>query len=248
MATSPKPPAYAVYQRLADVYAAKVETKPHNAYYERPATLSLVGDVDGLHVLDAGCGPGVYAEILAQRGAQVDACDLSERMLELAAQRLSQDVAAGRVTLHNVDLGQPLSIFGNGRFHLVLAPLCLDYIEDWRATFREFHRVLAPGGRLVFSCGHPHFEAEYFETREYFTVEAVSCTWRGFGEEVTMPSYRRSLQEVMMSVIDSGFQIEQVLEPLPTPDFLDADPVRYARLLHRPSFLCVAAQKSPSVH
>ncbi|MEO1087257.1 MAG: methyltransferase domain-containing protein, partial [Acidobacteriota bacterium] len=78
MDPTPKPPAYAVYQRLADAYAAKIDTKPHNAYYERPATLSLIGDVDGLRVLDAGCGPGVYAQALSAAGARVTACDLSE--------------------------------------------------------------------------------------------------------------------------------------------------------------------------
>ncbi|MEM1181932.1 MAG: class I SAM-dependent methyltransferase [Acidobacteriota bacterium] len=243
-----KPPAYAVYQELADAYAAKIETKPHNAFYERPATLSLIGDVDGLRVLDAGCGPGVYAQILAARGAQVDACDLSDRMLELAAERLVNEVAAGSVRLHGLDLTRPLAPFTAEQFHLVLAPLCLDYVADWRSTFAEFHRVLRPAGRLVFSCGHPDFEAEYFDTRDYFSVEPVECTWRGFGEEITMPSYRRSLQEVVMSVLDAGFQLEQLLEPKPTADFLDADPVRYARLMHRPSFLCVAAQKAPPVH
>ncbi|WP_279387450.1 hypothetical protein [Rubrobacter taiwanensis] len=30
--------------------------------YERPATLSLLPDVAGKRVLDAGCGPGVYSE------------------------------------------------------------------------------------------------------------------------------------------------------------------------------------------
>jgi hypothetical protein len=49
-----------IYDELAEAYAARVETKPHNAYYERPATLSLLPDVKGKRVLDAGCGPGVY--------------------------------------------------------------------------------------------------------------------------------------------------------------------------------------------
>ncbi|MEO1369022.1 MAG: class I SAM-dependent methyltransferase, partial [Acidobacteriota bacterium] len=207
MDATTKPPAYAVYQRLADAYAAKIDTKPHNAYYERPATLSLVGDVDGLRVLDAGCGPGVYAQALAAAGARVTACDISERMLELAAERLAGEVAAGRVELQCVDLAGPLSMFADGAFDLVVAPLCLDYVAEWRPLFREFSRCLGPAGRFVFSCGHPAFEADYFETREYFSVEPVECTWRGFGVEVTMPSYRRPLQEVVMSLIDAGFEI-----------------------------------------
>ena len=42
------------FDRLADEYAAKVEAKAHNAYYEKPATLSLLPDVEGCWVLGAG--------------------------------------------------------------------------------------------------------------------------------------------------------------------------------------------------
>jgi hypothetical protein len=54
--------AVEAYEELAKPSAAPVDTKPHNAYYERPATLSLLPDVAGLNVLDAGCGPGAYSE------------------------------------------------------------------------------------------------------------------------------------------------------------------------------------------
>jgi len=50
------------YETLAERYAVLVDTKPENAYYERPATLSLLRDMRGKRVLDAGCGPGSYAE------------------------------------------------------------------------------------------------------------------------------------------------------------------------------------------
>lgn len=35
-----KPIALDAYEKLADAYAEMIETKPHNAYLERPATLS----------------------------------------------------------------------------------------------------------------------------------------------------------------------------------------------------------------
>ena len=54
---SDKPIALDAYETLAEAYAAVVDTKPHNAYYERPATLSLLPEVRGKRVLDAGCGP-----------------------------------------------------------------------------------------------------------------------------------------------------------------------------------------------
>lgn len=38
------------YEALAEAYAAAIDTKPHNAYYERPATLSLLPEINGKRV------------------------------------------------------------------------------------------------------------------------------------------------------------------------------------------------------
>lgn len=37
-------------------------------------------------------------------------------------------------------------------FDLVVSGECLQYVSDWRRALDEFHRVLKPEGRLVFSC------------------------------------------------------------------------------------------------
>lgn len=237
------PRAYHAYQKLASSYAANIETKPHNAYYERPAMLSMLPEVHGKHVLDAGCGPGVYAQELAARGAIVTSCDISEKMLELAAERLKDELEAGQVDLRLIDLSKPLTMFEDGGFEVVNAPLCLDYIEDWRSLFVELYRLLKPNGVVLFSCGHPAFDAEYFKTRNYFSIEPVECTWKGFGVTVRMPSFRRSLEEVISPLIEAGFVLERIHEPLPTNDFKLADPKRYRRLMHRAGFLCVRAHK-----
>lgn len=240
-----KPLAYDAYQKLADSYSANIDTKPHNAYYDRPAVLSLLPSVDGQKVLDAGCGPGAYAKEIVARGAHVTAIDASDRMLELAQQRIesAELQGGGSIEFQLVDMSEPLSMFGDQTFEVVMAPLSMDYIEDWKSLFSEFHRVLKPGGVFVFSCGHPAFDAEYFDTKDYFSVEQVQCVWEGFGTKVMMPSYRRSLEEILMPVIHSGFVIERVHEPLPTEEFKNADPARFERLMHRPGFLCVRAAK-----
>lgn len=243
-----RPLAYDAYQKLASAYAAKVDTKPHNAYYERPAMLSLLPNINGASVLNAGCGPGAYCEELAIRGASVASCDMSERMLELANERIDRAIAEGRVAFdqvkfHHLDLTQPLSLFDDGIFDLVNAPLCLDYIEDWTSLFREFNRTLKPGGMLLFSAGHPASDAEYFKTTKYFEVEQVAATWTGFGVTVEMPCFRRSLAEFFNPVANAGFVLDQVHEPLPTEDFQKSDLRRYMQLMYRPVFLCVRAIK-----
>jgi ubiquinone/menaquinone biosynthesis C-methylase UbiE len=159
-------------------------------------------------------------------------------MLELARNRVGKDV-----DFRLVDLTQPLVMFPDQTFDFVNAPLCLDYIEDWRSLFAEFKRVLKPGGLFQFSCGHPAFDAEYYDTNKYFSVEQVKCTWRGFGKVVVMPSYRRSLQEMLMPLMETGLALEKLVEPLPTEEFRLSDPKRFQSLMHRPSFLCVQAKR-----
>lgn len=234
-----KPIAQEAYDQLAEAYAALIDTKPHNAYYERPATLSLLPDVQGLRVLDAGCGPGAYAEWLVKHGAQVVAIDGNENMVRLAKERLGD---AADVLLANLE--EPLSFLTGSSFDIVLCPLAMDYVWDWEPTFIEFHRILKAGGILVFSMEHPHPKFElHRENCNYFNTELVEYTWRGFGKPVNVPSYRRPLSEVINPLLQSGFILEQILEPMPTPEFKQAAPQDYEELSHSPGFLCVKAVK-----
>jgi 2-polyprenyl-3-methyl-5-hydroxy-6-metoxy-1,4-benzoquinol methylase len=59
------------YDAFADDFLEHARDSLFNAHYDRPACLNLLGDVAGLRVLDAACGPGLYAAELAGRGAEV---------------------------------------------------------------------------------------------------------------------------------------------------------------------------------
>lgn len=240
---SDQPPiAQDAYDQLAEAYAAQIETKPHNAYYERPATLSLLPDVKGKRVLDAGCGPGVYAECLVSMGAEVVAIDANLKMVNLARARLGKKA---EVLLARLD--QPLNFLEDASFDLVISPLVMDYIRDWRTVFVEFHRLLKPGGSLVFSFEHPTMKfLDYRETSNYYAIEQVAYTWRGFGIPVRVPTYRRSFSEAINPLIEAGFMIEKVLEPLPTEDFKKNAPEDYAKLCREPCFLFIRCSKPSS--
>ncbi len=235
-----RPIALDAYEELADAYAAAIDTKPHNAYYERPATLSLLPSVTGRRVLDAGCGSGVYSAWLLDRGADVVAIDASERMVALATER-----TGGRAAMHVADLAAPLPFLADASFDLVISPLVMEYVRDWRAAFGEFFRVLRPGGHLVVSVTHPFYDFTFYRSRAYFETEQVQSEWTGFRPvRVKMPSYRRSLPETLNPFAEAGFRIEQLLEPRPTDDFKAADPRHYAELMQQPCFLCVRALKA----
>jgi SAM-dependent methyltransferase len=225
------------YDELAAVYAARVERNLYNAEYERPATLALLPDVRGLRVLDAGCGPGVYAEWLLARGSEVVAFDASAEMVRLAAARLG---TAAQVL--QADLGQPLAFARDSEFDLVLSPLALDFVADWDAVFREFHRVLKPGGVLVFSVNHPSHDAAHFATDDYFATEAVTVTYGSLGE-TRVPTFRRPLGAIVTPLLAAGFALEALREPEPTAAFHAADPERAAALRRHPMFVCLRARR-----
>ncbi len=67
------------YDTFASDYATDNERNLVNSYYERPAMLTLLGDVRGARVLDAGCGAGPLAAELAARGATLAGFDASSR-------------------------------------------------------------------------------------------------------------------------------------------------------------------------
>jgi SAM-dependent methyltransferase len=232
------PIALAAYETLAETYASRIDTKPHNAYYERPATLSLLPEVKGKRVLDAGCGPGVYVEWLADHGAEVVGLDVSPKMVELAKKR-----AGAKAAILQADLGQPLSFFQNAVFDIILSALALNYIGDWFGVFREFYRILTQPGYIIFSVAHPFADFLLYKTENYFQTELVEMEWTGFGIPVRVPTYRRPLQAVLNPLLEAGFMLDRILEPIPTDQFKQADPKDYEELFRQPGFLCIRAAK-----
>lgn len=233
-----KPLAYEAYQALAEAYAARIETKPHNAYYDRPAVLSLIPAVADKTILDAGCGPGIYTEWLIKKGAKVVGLDASEKMLAFAKARNH-----GRATFVQANLEEPMPFFLDQHFDGIVSALAITYVMNLQALFGEFKRILKNAGWIVFSTEHPFSAYKYFSIENYFVTTPVSCEWRGFGTKVNMPSYFHSLGGIAAAITDNGFAIEKILEPQPTEEFKNADRQEYEKLMKFPEFICFKARK-----
>jgi SAM-dependent methyltransferase len=237
-----EPVARAAYDELADAFSAQIETKAHNALYDRPAVFSLLPPVAGKRVLDAGCGPGAYTERLVNMGAEVIGVDSSPRMVELAEQRLK-----GKATIVEADLGRPLEFLDSASFDLIVSALALDHVRDWDAMFREFFRLLRVPGHLVFSAHHPFDEFyDHHPAGNYFGVELVDYEfdWPACDVRVRVPYYRRPLSAMLEPLLGAGFILERLVEPQPVPEFEKADPRDYAKLMRQPGFICVRAVKT----
>lgn len=228
-----EPIALSCYEAMAEQYAAAVDTLPHNAYYERPAVLSLLPSVAGLNVLDAGCGSGWYAEYLVEHGATVTAVDVSPKLVTLTKARLGN-----RVQVLQADLGRPLDFADDDIFDLVLCPLVMHYLKDWKAVFVEFHRLLKGSGVLLLSTHHPFMDFQLFETESYFTTELLEDEW----STGKVRYYRRPLTAMIEALAEAGFVVERILEPQPTDGFREVDPEGHERLSKNPGFIVIRAR------
>lgn len=102
--------------------------------------------------LEIGAGTGYFSLNLLQAGVieRATATDISPGMLETLegnAKRLGLDVRAVVTDAEHLP-------FENECFDLVFGHAVLHHIPDLDRGFAEFHRVLRPGGTLVF-CGEP---------------------------------------------------------------------------------------------
>lgn len=236
------------YETFADRYAAVIPTKPHNAYLADPAIKALLPDLNGLRILDAGCGPGTKSQEMLDAGAaSVTAIDVTPRFVEM-----TRDLIGSRATVLRHDLRQPLDFAAEGAFDLIHSNLVLGYIEDWYPIMREFFRVLSPGGWLLFSEGDPvgdwnmmqHPRIDMDETPNYFKVQAFAFAWAGFGEpKPVVWGYRRSIEDSLNPVMDAGFILDRIVETRPVAKYHEVDPEDAARYDRQPTFMCVRARK-----
>jgi ubiquinone/menaquinone biosynthesis C-methylase UbiE len=226
------------YQDMAEHYFEYVDTKPFNAYYERPATISLLPDVKGKKVLDAGCAAGWYAKWLLDKGAAVIAVDFSPNMIDMTKKRVGNNAKIIRA-----DLNDLLDFIEDKSIDIVLSSLTLHYLKSWDIVMNEFYRVLKDGGQLVFSVHHPFMDFTVHNKENYFLTELLEEEWGTINGKAKVQFYRRPLCDIIASVTNSRFTIEKLLEPMPTEQFKIEKPDVYDKLTKRPQFLFIRAKK-----
>ena len=109
---------------------------------------SLGVELDHGRALDFGCGPGRLTQALADRFEAVWGVDIAPSMIEQADRH---DRHSGKCH-YRVNERPDLKMFESESFGFIYSAIVLQHIEPryQRAYIREFVRVLAPGGVLVF--------------------------------------------------------------------------------------------------
>jgi SAM-dependent methyltransferase len=102
-------------------------------------------------VLEVGCGSGGPALFLARTtGAQVNGIDVNEHGIAQATRLAQEQHLAERVHFQQADASQPLP-FADESFDAVVCIDAINHLPDRLAVLGEWHRVLKPGGRLLFT-------------------------------------------------------------------------------------------------
>lgn len=191
--------------------------------------------LDGLRVLDIGCGGGLISEPMRRMGAQVVGADASERNIKTASLHAQQ---SGLEIDYRCTTAEALAEAGE-QFDIVLALEIIEHVTDPAAFTASCAQLVAPGGLLIMSTLNRTAKsyAMAIVGAEYVLrlLPRGTHQWRKFIRPSEMARYLRQ------SRLDVADMQGMVLNPLKrvwklSPDDLDVNYLMVARqpALHKP--------------
>ncbi len=214
----------------------------------READAGLLGRVEGLRVLEVGCGAAMCSRWLVSQGAHPVAFDLSAGMLRHA--RALGTSTGLRVPLVQAD-AQHLP-FSTASFEIAFTAFgAVPFVADSALLMREVARVLRPGGRWVFAASHPlrwifpddpgpnglTATMSYFDRTPYVEFDADG--------EATYVEHHRTIGDRVRELVGAGFRLIDIVEPDWPDDLTDEwgqwSPLRGAILPGTAIYVCELA-------
>ena len=104
--------------------------------------------VAGQRLVDVGCGGGILAEAMAQRGATVTGIDMGEAPLSVARLHMRE---SGVEVDYRQATAEQLAEEEAGRFDIVCCLEMLEHVPDPASVIKACARLAPPGGSLYFS-------------------------------------------------------------------------------------------------
>ena len=210
------------WRRLAPVWVDYVRDRcPEREGLLDGSMLAACGDVTGLRILDSGCGEGRFSRMLVEQGASsVLGLDLCELMIQAA-----RELRSGPDEYDVADV-QDLEFLDDETFDLAVSYLNQCDLPDFFSNTREVFRALKPCGRFIVANVHPMRSAggpwqktatgekEHIMLDRYFEEGERQWEWK----ELPFTNFHRSLSTYTSEFIETGFAIEEIVEPAPTEE------------------------------
>lgn len=119
-----------------------------------PSRLKYVmerSDLNDTSALDVGCGGGILAESIAEKGAKVTAIDITSEVLEVAKLHLFE---SGRQVDYQLKTVEQLAEQQPASFQSITCMEMLEHVPDPQSIVNSCAKLLQPGGQLFFSTLH----------------------------------------------------------------------------------------------
>jgi SAM-dependent methyltransferase len=198
-------------------------------------------------VLDLGCGFGWHCRYAREQQARsVIGVDISEKMLQ-KAREMTNDSLISYVNMPIEDIH-----FSDSQFDVVISSLAFHYIKSFEAICKKVYDCLKPGGSFVFSVEHPIFTSRnqqdwYYDdkgNRLHWAVDHYQS--EGLRETTFLTEnvikYHRTFSTYINDLINAGFIVRTVKEPIPSEEMLKSI-AEMKDELRRPMFLIISAEK-----
>lgn len=215
-----------------------------NELIEQPIIDELIGDANGMRIMDLGCGDGQYGVELLKRGAKhYHGIEGSIKMLKLAETNL----AGYNCKLQNENIEE--TAFLKSEYDLILSRLVLHYIEDVDTLLQRVCESLKTESTFIFSIEHPVITSCYESYHQkvkrgnwivdnYFDSGKRINEW--MGKKVI--KYHRTLEEYWRLIHKAGFQVIEIRESKPQKANFEKNE-EYERRKRIPLFLIFKLQK-----
>ena len=202
------------YDRLADEYAQTyAEPRPAGFHYHLdlaiPQLLQAIGPVDGLTVLDAGCGEGIVSRSLVG-ATRVVGIDISSQLIAYARARDTTKTIAYEVC----DLSRPLPQY-HSTFDLVISNLVLNDVPDYVGFMTTLSDVLKPHGRIVLNINNPYSALLRQKVDSYF--DSHRAVHYNFG---AVSYYHRTMEDYMTAFAQNGLVLQRLYDIQMTEDMV----------------------------
>lgn len=203
-----------------------IGTEVPGSDHDGPADLDLLPDLEGVDVVELGCGGGQCTVALAKGGATVTGVDISPAELDHARELADEHDVSDAIEFVEGDV-RNLSGLADDSFDVACNAWVFQWVDDLQACFEAAHRVLRPDGRFVFSMPHPAYDLVDPESHEvvesYFDDPRQVYEFEGM--DIDQVIYRHRIGDVYGNLRAAGFDVERLLEPgSDDPDEYDGGP------------------------